>query len=291
MKKTLLITGINGFLGSHLAKGLNPQFEIIGIEYSLQQLERVSEENYRIYESDEKSLISVFENHDIHAVLHVATVYKKKDESLQRLISTNVILPIRLMELARDYKVKAFLNTDTFFNNPEYNYSYLREYTLSKRHSLDWLKAVSESTDCKIINMKLFHMYGENDASHKFIPYVIHSLKNNQEKLELTPGLQTRDFVYVRDVVKAFLFVLNNLSKMKSYENFEIGSGKVHTIKKLVVLLKELLNSETRLEFGALEYRSGEIMSSELKNVGLFDLGWRPEYSLREGLINCVKNV
>ena len=47
--KTILITGINGFLGSHLAKTLSEKYNIIGLEYSLENLFRIAECNYKVY--------------------------------------------------------------------------------------------------------------------------------------------------------------------------------------------------------------------------------------------------
>ena len=57
--------------------------------------------------------------------------------------------------------------------------------------------------------MKVFHMFGENDAPGKFVPFIIKEIINNVPTLDLTPGNQTRDFIYVKDVVFAFEHVIN----------------------------------------------------------------------------------
>lgn len=290
MKNKILITGVNGFLGSHLAKQLESSFEIVGLEYSLENLHRIKGCNFKVYSTNENTLESVFEENDIYAVVHVATVYRRQNEPIFDLLNTNINLPVRLLELANKNRVSVFLNTDSFFNNPKYSYSYLSDYTLSKKQSLEWIQLLASSSSCKVVNMKVFHMFGENDAPGKFIPFIVEKIKSNQSNLDLTPGLQTRDFIYVEDVVTAFEYVINSFENLSQYQEFEVGTGKSYTIKELAIAIKEITNSSTILNFGGVPYRDGEIMESEVENFGLKDIGWRPKYSLNESLKSYIKN-
>ena len=290
MKKKILISGINGFLGSHLAKHLCPNFDIIGLEYSLANLHRIQMDNFKVYSTENSSLESVFVENNLFAVIHVATVYRRQNEPLLNLLNTNINLPVQLLELSNKNNVEIFLNTDSFFNNPKYSYSYLSDYTLSKRHSLEWIKLLAKSTSCKVVNMKIFHVYGENDSPSKFIPLVIKKIKNQELNLDLTPGLQTRDFIYVKDVVFAFEHVVNSVEKLCQYQEFDIGTGKNHTIKELAIMIKEITESSTILNFGGLSYRDGEIMESKAGDIGLNRIGWHAKYTLLEGLKKCITN-
>lgn len=291
MKKKILITGINGFLGSHLAKKLKSSFDVIGLEYSLDNLHRIDSDNFKVYTTKVTSLEKIFEENNFYSVIHAATIYRKKEDPIFNLLDTNIILPVRLLELCNIYSVNMFLNTDSFFNNSNYSYSYLSEYTLSKKQSLEWIKMFASTTSCKVINMKVFHMYGENDAKTKFIPYIIDELKNNTLKIHLTPGKQTRDFIYVKDVVSSFQFVIENYKSLNSFQEFDIGTGESHTIRELVLLIKTITNSSTDLDFGSLDYREGEIMSSKVADFKLRKMGWKARFKLRDGLENCIKNV
>lgn len=289
--QTVLITGINGFLGSHLAKHLKSNFEIIGLEYSVDKLHRIEEEGFKVYASQEDSLETIFKTHNIYAVVHVATIYRRQGEPILDLLNTNINLPVRLLELASKYKVNLFVNTDSFFNNPDYTYSYLSDYTLSKKHSLEWIKLLADTSPCKVANMKVFHMFGENDAPGKFVPFVIDKIKNNVPSLELTPGDQSRDFIYIKDVVIAFEHVLRNYDMLENYQEFEVGTGKSHTIKELVTTIKEVAKASTDLKFGALEYREGEIMKSEVKNFDLTNkFSWKTQFSLEKALKDLISN-
>jgi len=291
LKKKILITGINGFLGSHLAKHLISSFEVIGLEYSLDNLHRINSDNFKVYTTKKTSLEIIFKENNFHSVIHAATVYRRKEDPIFNLLDTNINLPVRLLELCNIFSVNMFLNTDSFFNNTDYSYSYLSDYTLSKKQSLEWIKMLSTKTPCKVINMKVFHMYGENDAKTKFIPSIIDKIKKNTSTIDLTPGEQTRDFIYVKDVVSAFQFVIENYNALNSFQEFDVGTGKSHSIKEIVLLIKAITKSSTVLNFGSLHYRYGEIMASKVTNLKLFEMGWKARFKLKNGIENCIKNA
>ena len=290
MKKKILISGINGFLGSHLAKHLCSNFEIIGLEYSLSNLHRIQKDNYRVYSTENNSLESIFEENNLFAVIHVATVYRRNDEPILNLLNTNINLPIQLLELSNKNNIEVFLNTDSFFNNPKYSYSYLSDYTLSKKHSLEWIKLLAATSTCKVVNMKIFHMFGKEDSPSKFIPFIVDKIKSNETSLDLTPGNQTRDFIYVKDVVTAFECVVNSISKLNKYQEFDVGTGVSYTIKDLVLLIKDITTSKIQLNFGAIPYREGEIMDSKIESYKLNKLGWKPKYSLKKAVTDFIHN-
>jgi len=291
LRKKILITGINGFLGSHLAKYLKSSFEVIGLEYSLNNLFRIESEKFKVYDVVNKPLENIFIENEIYAVIHVATIYRRKSEPLHNLLKTNILLPVNLLELSNKYNVSLFLNTDSFFNSSKNSYSYLSDYTLSKKHTLDWIKLISNSSICKIVNMKIFHMFGENDSPSKFIPYLMDKILRDEKSIDMTPGLQSRDFIYVNDVISAFETVLKNEVKLTNYQEYEVGSGKSFSIKHLAELIKKISKSKTELNFGAIPYRKGEIMESVCNNKKLIELGWTSKFSLNVGLSKIIKNL
>ena len=132
MKKHILITGINGFLGSHLAKNLKSTFEIIGLSNSNDNLFRLEEENFKIYSSKNDTLESIFLDNNIFAIIHTATVYKNIDDNVLPMFKTNIELPVNLSQLAVKYEVELFINEvkdkiDSFEYSVNQN-SYISEY-------------------------------------------------------------------------------------------------------------------------------------------------------------------
>jgi len=115
-------------------------------------------------------------------------------------------------------------------------------------------------------------------------------------EMKLTAGEQKRDFIYVGDVVEAFCASIEKCLSFDSglYE-YEIGTGKSHSIKDFICLVKSIVNNDvTKLRFGALSYREKEVMDSfaDIEKISR-DIGWSPLNTLEEGLkktINWYKN-
>lgn len=288
-KKTILITGINGFLGSHLAKKFQEEFKIIGLTNNPQTAFRLKGLDFELYTSDDESLNKIFRSHKIFAIIHTATVYRKDPGSTQRLFNSNLALPIRLYELGNESGVDLFLNTDSFFNHSGTKYSYLSEYTLSKKHALEWLQTIRDK--CTLINMKLFHMYGPNDSTSKFVNGIITKISSHIDHIDLTEGNQERDFIYIDDVIRAYKTVLNEIpTKSPGYHEFEVGTGKSVSIKDFVKEIKAIIKSPTELRFGALPQRENEIMNLTADNSNLVNLGWKPQLDYRQGLKKTILN-
>jgi len=285
----ILVSGINGFLGSHLAIKLSSNYKIIGLVSNAKNIYRIKKYNFEIYNSTDENIKKIFNKNNIFSVIHAATIYRKTNDSITNLINTNVLLPIRLFELASKYNVSVFFNTDSFFNNKTYNYSYLSEYTISKNQSLEWLKLLSINSSCKLVNMKIFHMYGEGDSLTKFIPQIISKIRENTSFIELTKGNQTRDFIYIDDVVNAYKIILKNIDKLKEFQEFDVGTGQSTSIKGMVNLIKKITSSGTDLQFGKLPYRKGEVMESTADIFTLKKMGWSPGFSIEEGIKKMLK--
>jgi CDP-paratose synthetase len=285
-KKTILITGINGFLGSHLAKALCRDYHVIGLEYSLENLFRLKSVNVKVYRSDE-NFEHLFVENKIFAIIHAATVYLRHGEPVSMLLNTNMALPIKLYELANKHHVRKFLNTDSFFTDHP-GYRYLSSYILSKQQVLEWFKMIPGN--CRFFNMKLFHLYGTGDSPDKFIPQMIARLKSNSEFLDVTQGQQRRDFIFIDDVVEAFKTVLEKeIDHPAGIIEFEIGSGASVSVKEVLELMKRMTASSTNIRFGVLPYRENEIMDAVADIRNLQDLGWKHNYPLAEGLKKTIE--
>ncbi len=285
-KKTILITGINGFLGSNLAKSFKTDYNIVGLELCCKNLWRIENENFPVYEANDNGIEQLFLENKIEGIIHTATLYGREEIRKSVLFANNVLAPIKLLEKAIDNGIKYFINTDSFFNDGKLNYNYLYDYTLTKKQLIEWLKSFQQQV--KIINMKVFHMYGPGDAPNKFIPWLITQLKNNVPELDLTAGEQTRDFIYIDDVVMAFKTVCKNIRTIENnYNSYDVGTGNSVTLRSFIETAKDVLGSKTKLNFGSIPYREGEIMKSEaLIKQPLTDIGFRMH---TEG-VNLIKH-
>jgi nucleoside-diphosphate-sugar epimerase len=245
-----------------------------------------------IAEGWELSLNQLFAERKFEVVIHVATCYGRNGEPLSVVQSSNVDFPLKLLELSARHGVPLFLNTDTFFNTPQLNYEYLAPYALSKKHFWEWGKLFAAQQKIKFFNLKLFHVFGEGDGDQKFIALIAQQLIRNVPEIALTDGTQERDFIYVEDVLDAYILLLREVKNMSTFcLEIEVGSGVLSSVSGVIRLLRELSGSNSQLNFGALPQRSGELPSVPAEISFLKKLGWAPKYSLRAGLEKVIAEI
>lgn len=298
MDSQILLTGATGFLGSHLLEALIKTNLVIILKRSFSDVRRIAHldnNKFISYDIDKESIERIFAVNNIRTVIHMAVNYGKKYTSKSQIIYDNVVFPMRLIETAASSKkVDIFINTDTFLNSGILKYEYFLDYILSKKQFVEWLSCFSHGI--KIINLKLQHIYGTRDSDDKFIPEIINQLLLNSKEIKLTKGGQERDFIYIDDVVNAYIKVLESTGNLTNYyEEFDVGTGKKYTIRELMMMAKNLTENilktklRTRLNFGALPYRKGEMMDIKENISKLKKLGWIPEVSLSDGLTKTIK--
>lgn len=281
MSKTILLTGGTGFLGSYLAKRLVYEgFDVIIIKRSTSKLSPLESiiNQVRFYDLDSIDIEKIFQENVIDIIIHCATNYGRFAVPPTDIIQANLFLPLTILQIAENYPVKTFINTDTILDK---RVSY---YSLSKKHFLDWLYLFSQKMVC--ISAALEHFYGPFDDRSKFVSKIILDLLHEVDFIDLTLGEQKRDFIYIDDVVEAFMTLVNfSFDVPNNLYRYEIGTGKNIEIREFVQTVKTMTgNKVTRLNFGMLPYRENEIMESHVDISMLSRLGWRPQISLVEGL-------
>lgn len=280
--KTILLTGATGYLGGYLSENfLNKGFKIIALALNKNEQYKFQDNILtKVYYLDKTTVKEIFDNENVDVVIHTATLYGRRQEHLTSMEKVNVEFPLEVLNEAINHNVKIFVNTSTILNKN------INPYTLTKNHFEDWLSLYSDKIKC--INLKLDHFYGPNDKPIKFIAWIIQELKNNVEKIDLTEGTQTRDFIYIDDVVSAFDIVIEKEKNIPNgkLNTFEVGTNSKTTIKEMVTTIKEKLgNTKTKLNFGAIPYRKNEVLDYQVDTTGLHLLGWKPEYlSVRKGI-------
>jgi len=280
IKKTILITGINGYLGSLLAKSLKSNFNIIGIENSPINITRIKEENFKVYIGGEGIPEELFKENSIDGIIHTATLYGRNNESIYQIAQANLILPFILLDKAIENNCSFFINTDTVLD------SKVSIYALTKAQFREWL--IKRSSEICIINMQLEHFFGPSNGNSNFISSMIEKMKKNEE-INLTAGEQNRDFLYIEDLISAYKKVIEKIDEFsKEFNQFEVCSGELIKIKELLLRIKKITNSQSILNFGVIPYRENELMISSSNNEKLKTLGWKPEYNIEKALIKTI---
>ena len=289
------MTGATGFLGFTLLNKLYGDGHKITIltraTTSLTQIKKLSD-NFNIIFLTNESLNESLESKLLEAghfdlIIHAATDYNRIKNIYSPLFA-NVNLPIFLLNFAIKHNVLKFINFDTFFNNDQVSFNYLGEYVITKKFFCDYgALACQNSKGITFLNLKIFHMYGPRDRDDKFISYVL-SMCSKGENLQLTNGIQKRDFIFVDDVVSATKIVADT-TFLPGFYNFDVGTGESTSIRELVILINRLCGNRSILNFGALSDRLNELTDSKANTLALNKLGWHPAIKLEVGLKKIVK--
>jgi CDP-paratose synthetase len=287
MSKRILMTGATGFLGSHLLARLllEPEFSDITIlKRSYSDLGRIAHlmPGISSFDHDLHPLEEIFERNRFDTILHCATNYGRGPIPRAQIIESNLLLPLRLLDLSAGHGTGLFINTGTMLDNR------ISAYSLSKQQFREWFRGAAERMTC--IDMLLEHFYGPGDDQTKFVSYLIGALLEGRASIDLTAGMQTRDFTYIEDVTDAFLQVLRGAKLGPGYVEYEVGSGQPTRLKDFVELARAICgNTTTELRFGALEYRANEQMNVVADTSRLRELGWKSTWSVRDGLEATVR--
>jgi nucleoside-diphosphate-sugar epimerase len=291
MRQTILLTGATGFLGSHLLESLvHQELDVIILKRTKSNTWRIDHllDKVKIWDIDSVNFETVFSDKKVDIVINTVCSYGRTNESLIDIVNTNLIFGLNLLEEAVKNKVKTFINTDSLLPRN------LNDYSLSKAQFTDWLYQRSEKI--QVVNFKIEHMYGPKDDVSKFVPWVILQFKENIPEIKLTEGEQFRDFIYIDDVVSAYLGILEKVNSLGSFSQFDVGTGILISVKDFLEKLKKCFEivcglNTPKLVFGAIPYRTGEMMTVEVNIKPLLDLGWQPKTSIEEGIEKSLKNL
>jgi CDP-paratose synthetase len=285
----IIVTGGTGFLGSQIVKMLlKCNCEVIVLKRSFSDVSRLDQflNRLTVYDIDCCMLQTPFEQTpDVSGIVHTATCYGRKNESDLTVFETNTYFPLQLLELAVEYHVPFFINSDTVLDRRT------NAYSLAKKQFLDWGRKVSKEGKIHFVNIKLEQFYGPGDDATKFTEHIIQSCVDNVSSLDLTLGEQKRDFIYINDVIAAYsLLIDRTVAQAVPFHEYELGSGNPVTIRDFVMLVKQLTKADTNLNFGAVPYRANEKLESRPNLRALKKLGWQCQVNLVEGIKRVIAN-
>jgi UDP-glucose 4-epimerase len=159
-------------------------------------------------------------------------------------------------------------------------------YAVAKWGALAYARHFRALHGLPVVHLRVFMVYGPGQLDlRKLVPYVAVSLLRGAAP-RLTSGARAVDWVYVDDVVDAFLRAA--ASDGAEGRSLDIGSGELVSTRALVVRLRELVGGDVEPAFGAIADRPLERVRAADPAAAAEALGWHPRTPLEEGLARTV---
>jgi NAD dependent epimerase/dehydratase len=304
----ILVTGADGFIGSHLVE------ELLKNGHEVRALAQYNSFNYwgwlesiRTHKNlevkpgdvrDPFQVDQLVEGMD--AVMHLAALIAipYSYEAPQSYIETNITGTINVCKAALRYKVKKVIHTSTSEVYGTAQYVPIDEkhplqpqspYSASKIAADAMAESFYNSFNLPLTIARPFNTYGPRQSARAVIPTIITQIAAGKKVIKLGDLSPTRDFNYVKDTCQGFLALLN--SEKVIGQTINIGSNTEITILETVNLIKKLMRSEVQFVTDRERIRpdKSEVLRLRCDNTKLVNLtGFKSQFDLEKGLQETI---
>ncbi len=297
MQQKIFITGGTGFIGKNLIKFLLEKGYDIGalLRINSRTPEFAGQKNkvkIFFYDGTIGSIHNALLEYQPNIVIHLATFYKASHQQneIDAMIESNISFGTKLLEAMLQNQKYKLINVGTLYQN--YNnetYYPVNLYSAMKQSYFDIIRYYSTSSPLRVVNLKFLDTYGVNDTRPKILNILIDAALNGTT-LDMSPGNQYVDLVYIEDVMSAFTVAIERLNHMANGSNecYSIHSVQPIRLRKLVDVVSNICGKEIKINWGKKEYRKIEVMEP----ITCVDTlpGWSQKIFLEDGIKRLLKS-
>ena len=301
-KQKVLVTGGAGFIGSHQVDALvGAGYKVIVIDDLSNGEESNLNSEAKFYKVDirsEDKMEEVFSHERPEYVFHFAA-QANVNRSVEDPVfdaDVNIMGSLNLLELSLKYKIKKFMFSSTggalygdaeILPTPEdYPTEPISPYGIAKLSVEKYLRFYFEQFGLEYGINRYANVYGPRQnprGEAGVISIFIEKMSKGLQPIIHGDGHQTRDYVYVGDVVRANMLVFES----EAVEIYNVGTGRQTTVNEIFNLIKEAIGSSATERHG--DDFSGQAVSCLSTEKIKRDLGWEPQVGIEEGIEKTVE--
>lgn len=269
----ILVTGAAGFIGSKLvAELIRQQHRIYALieKGDLLSRERLLsiDSNIQIIDDSQYMFKNATSYPIFDRIFHLATVGVRPDfNDINLICDVNIKMGCQLVDFAKDNHSGVLVNFGSCFEYGDHGETLLTEdmdcrpeslYAISKNASTNLTTSYAKTQGVNLITVRPFGVFGEGEGPARLAPSIINSCIKG-EVVKTTFGEQVRDFVNVKDLVKAIIKLSE--SEYKPYEIYNICSDNPVRVKDFILEIVDVCGFDVSLvDFGSIPYRKNEAM-------------------------------
>jgi len=290
------VTGATGFIGLHLVRSLNAAgadiVAIVAAGKPTLRLDALPDCVERIVVEDVAVMGDAIRQAAPRYVVHLNSFIsiERSLRAVEQTIQTNLVSTISLLTACTEVKAERVILMGSC---EEYGQKYCpfdpalapdpnSPYGASKAAATAYARMFYGSFQLPTVVLRPSVVYGPGQSPRQLISMVLEALADNRS-IAVTEGRQTRDFVYIDDVVDAILIALT--APGIAGDAWNIGSGEVVTVRQCLELIERITGRTGLIQYGARPYAISERFHYEPMVDKTFEaLNWKPSIMLEEGL-------
>ena len=320
MKKTLLITGVSGFIGFNLAKKIMNKYQIIGIDNlndyydvnlkkeRLKNLEKIK--NFKFIKCDisnKEKLNEIFKENKIDIVINLAAQagVRYSIENPDEYIKSNINGFYNILECCRKNEIKKLIFSSSSSVYGNINKTPYKEtddtnhpeslYAATKKSNELFAYTYSKLYGISCVGLRFFTVYGPFGRPDMAYYSFTEKLINNEKIKVFNNGNCKRDFTYIDDIIDGIEKILQN--DFKEYKIYNIGNSNPIKLMDFITILKDELIKQkllpknfdinSHIEFLPMQKADVEETYSDTSLLDR-DYNIKPQISIKEGIKRFV---
>ena len=294
MKKKVVITGANGFLGSWVARTLINDYDLIAIvrpksmTYRISDLQelilvRLDESKWgEFIESVKPDAVLLFDWSGVQNEEHNSFAQQENLERWHKVaLAAKKAGTSLLIGIGSQAEVgpRNEVITEDIPDNP------LTEYGLVKVQTRQVLQELLHDSKTRFLWLRVFSTYGPMDSPKWLIPSLIDAF-NAEKNLPMTSGEQQWSFLHSLDLAHAVRMLMHE-SSLEGVVN--VGNESLASVRDVALQIAFLMDKPIVPNFGEVSYREHQVMLLKPQCLKLTSIGWKPEVPLEAGLIQTIE--